>query len=37
MLQRNKIREEVNLLEEIQQNRTMEKEIVQELKKDGQS
>jgi len=37
MLQRNKTREEVNLLEEIQQNRTMEKEIVQELKKDGQS
>jgi len=30
------MREEVNLLEEIQQNRTIEKEVVQELKKDGQ-
>jgi len=36
MLQRNKMREEVNLLEEIQQNRTIKKEVVQELKKDGQ-
>ena len=37
MLWRNKMVEETNLLEEIWQNRTKEKEIVQELKKeDGQ-
>ena len=38
MLQRNKMVEETNLLEEIQWNRTKKKEIVQELKKeDSQS
>ena len=38
MLQRNKIIEETNLLKEIQQNGTKEKEVIQELKKeDSQS
>jgi len=34
MLQRNKIIGETNLLEEIQQNKIKEKEVVQELKKE---